>query len=92
MSDTDKAESRIGISPSFRFQWEEAQNAFVLLYPEGMVTLNDSAGHILKRCDGTRTQAEIVADLRAEFPNAKLEDDVKQFLEIAHERGWISYE
>ena len=92
MSGQGGADSRISISPSFRFQWEEAQNAFVLLYPEGMVTLNDSAGHILKRCDGTRTFAEVVADLRDEFPNANLEDDVKQFLEIAHERGWICYE
>jgi pyrroloquinoline quinone biosynthesis protein D len=92
MSDQVQAESRIGIASSFRFQWEEAQNAYVLLYPEGMVTLNDSAGHILKRCDGTRTFAEVVADLSAEFPNAKLEDDVKQFLEIAHERGWICYQ
>ena len=92
MSDKENNELRIGISPSFRFQWEEAQNAFVLLYPEGMVTLNDSAGHILKRCDGTRTFAEVVADLRAEFPEVNLEDDVRQFLDIAHERGWICYQ
>lgn len=28
----------------FRFQWEEAQQAYVLLYPEGMVKLNGPAG------------------------------------------------
>jgi pyrroloquinoline quinone biosynthesis protein D len=28
----------------YRFQWEPAQNAFVLLYPEGMVKLGGSAG------------------------------------------------
>ena len=33
----------------FRMQWEEAQGAYVLLYPEGMVKLNQSAGEILKR-------------------------------------------
>ena len=36
----------------YRFQWEPAQNAFVLLYPEGMVKLGGSAGEILKRVDG----------------------------------------
>ncbi len=92
MSSETQDALHINIAPAFRFQWEEAQNAFVLLYPEGMVTLNDSAGHILKRCDGSRTFAEVVEDLRAEFPDADLENDVKQFLEIAHERGWICYQ
>jgi hypothetical protein len=41
----------------FRFQWEPAQGCHVLLYPEGMVKLNQSAGEILKRCDGARTRA-----------------------------------
>lgn len=31
----------------FRFQFEPAQDCHVLLYPEGMVKLNDSAGEIL---------------------------------------------
>ena len=29
----------------FRFQWEPAQESYVLLYPEGMVKLNGSARH-----------------------------------------------
>ena len=28
---------------TFRLQWEEAQQAYVLLYPEGMVELGDTA-------------------------------------------------
>jgi coenzyme PQQ biosynthesis protein PqqD len=28
------------LKPIFRLQWEPAQNAHVLLYPEGMVKLN----------------------------------------------------
>ncbi len=54
------------IGRGFRLQWEPAQKAHVLLYPEGMVKLNGSAGEIMKRCDGERTIAEIiVADLEA---------------------------
>ena len=37
----------------FRLQWEEAQGCHVLLYPEGMVQLNASAGTILSCVDGT---------------------------------------
>ncbi len=48
------------IGPGFRLQWEPVQNAHVLLYPEGMVKLNQSAGEILKRCDGERNVVDIV--------------------------------
>lgn len=73
----------------FRMQWEEAQGAFVLLYPEGMVKLNQSAGEILKRCDGERDLSAIVADIEQSFGASGLEPEVKGFLEIATERGWI---
>ena len=45
------------VGRGFRLQWEPAQEAHVLLYPEGMVKLNGSAGEIMKRCDGARTVA-----------------------------------
>jgi pyrroloquinoline quinone biosynthesis protein D len=73
----------------FRMQWEEAQGAYVLLYPEGMVKLNQSAGEILKRCDGERDLAALVSDLEQSFGATGLEPDVKGFLEVATERGWI---
>ena len=41
--------SRPAVGRGFRLQWEPAQNAYVLLYPEGMIKLNGSAGEILKR-------------------------------------------
>ena len=36
------------VARGFRLQWEEAQGCHVLLYPEGMVKLNRSAGEILR--------------------------------------------
>jgi len=77
------------LSKLFRLQWEETQNNYVLLYPEGMVKLNQSAAEILKRCDGTRDSAAIVADLESSFAASGLQADVEDFLRIAHERGWI---
>ena len=73
----------------YRFQWEPAQDSFVLLYPEGMVKLPGSAGEIMKRLDGRRSAGEIVAELEAKFPGADLRADVVQFLEVAHGKGWI---
>ncbi|MFO8142329.1 MAG: pyrroloquinoline quinone biosynthesis peptide chaperone PqqD [Marinobacter sp.] len=80
------------LRPGFRFQWEPAQNAHVLLYPEGMVRLNDSAGAVLKEVDGERTVADIVAILEQQFPDAgSLADDVSEFLEDAEQQHWIRF-
>ena len=75
--------ARPRINRLFRFQWEPAQQAHVLLYPEGMVKLNQSAGEILKRCDGIKSVAEIVADLEAAFNASGLAADVDAFLIMA---------
>ena len=74
----------------FRVQYEEAQQTYVLLYPEGMVKLNQSASEILKRCDGERDVQAMIADIEQTFNATGLEKDVTGFLEIAIERGWIS--
>ena len=80
----------IAIAPGFRLQWEDAQGAHVLLYPEGMVRLSESAGAILSRCDGERTLDGILASLLEAFPGADLEADVVEFLTIALAKGWIA--
>ena len=77
------------IGKGFRLQWEDAQQAHVLLYPEVMVRLNGSAGQILTRCDGASDVAAIVADLERAFGTTGLDGDVRAFLGIARERRWI---
>jgi pyrroloquinoline quinone biosynthesis protein D len=77
------------IARLYRLQWEEAQKAHVLLFPEGMVKLNASAGEILRRCDGVRTTAEIIAELETAFEAKNLGPDVDAFLEHAVSRGWV---
>jgi pyrroloquinoline quinone biosynthesis protein D len=81
--------ARPAIAHGMRLQWEPAQAAHVLLYPEGMVKLNGSAGAILERCDGVRTVAEIVADLERTFGARDLRADVAAFVELALERRWL---
>ncbi len=74
----------------FRFQWEPAQDCHVLLYPEGMIKLNPSAGAILAEVDGVRTVAAIISDLQAKYPDAEgIDADILAFLEVARERFWI---
>ena len=83
------AASRPAIERGFRLQWEAAQNAHVLLYPEGMIQLNGSAGEILKRCDGVTTIADITADLERVFAAANLSEDVIRFISMAVEKKWL---
>ncbi|HZP85432.1 MAG TPA: pyrroloquinoline quinone biosynthesis peptide chaperone PqqD [Burkholderiales bacterium] len=83
------ADRPLELQRQFRFQWEPAQDCFVLLYPEGMVKLPGSAGEIMKRVDGIRSVDEIVGDLERSFPDVDLRGDVVEFLEIAYGKGWI---
>jgi pyrroloquinoline quinone biosynthesis protein D len=80
------------IGSGFRLQWEPVQNCHVLLYPEGMVKLNQSGGEIIKRCDGQRSVAGITGDLEQAFSATGLEPDVLAFVEMAGKQGWLKWE
>jgi pyrroloquinoline quinone biosynthesis protein D len=82
-------DAKPALGHGFRLQWERAQKAHVLLYPEGMVKLNASAGEILKRCDGARTVSEIVGDLESAFATTGLTNDVTAFMTMALEKRWL---
>jgi pyrroloquinoline quinone biosynthesis protein D len=82
--------SRPAIDRRFRLQWESVQNAHVLLYPEGMIKLNTSAGEILKRCDGQATIADITASLEQSFSTSGLSDEVIAFIAMAVENKWVA--
>ena len=47
--------ARYALNPIYLFRWEATQDAHVLLYPEGIVKLNRTAGEIIELCDGRRT-------------------------------------
>jgi len=81
--------SRPMIGRGFRLQWEPAQNAYVLLYPEGMIKLNASAGEIMKRCSGEATVAEITADLERAFSTSGLAAEVAAFVDLALQKQWL---
>jgi pyrroloquinoline quinone biosynthesis protein D len=74
----------------FRLQWEPRQDCHVLLYPEGMIKLNASAGQILELVDGQRSVSAIIERLTTNFPGVPgIDEDVLAFLEVAHAQFWI---
>lgn len=80
------------LNPLFRLQYEQAQSCYVLLYPEGMVKLNQSAAEILKQVNGVDSVNLIHQKLTAQFPEAgDILSDIKEFLAIAYDKKWIRY-
>jgi pyrroloquinoline quinone biosynthesis protein D len=73
----------------FKLQWEEVQKSWVLLYPEGMVKLNGSAGEIMSRLDGATSVAALISKLEQQFATTGLQTDVLNFLALAQRQGWV---
>ena len=87
---TTATQPRVG--PGFRLQWEAVQDCHVLLYPEGMVKLNGSAGEIMKRCDGISSIAAIAADIEQTHALQGLAPDVLAFVELAGQQRWLKWD
>lgn len=83
-------QARYGIAPGHRMQWEDAQQGWVILYPEGMVKLNESAGETLRLCDGVRPLSLVIAELEAAFGEPDLQADVLELVGAALEQGWLT--
>lgn len=78
------------LANGFRFQWEPAQKSHVLLYPEGMKVLSESAAEIVTLMDGKNSIAAIVSALEKKFPDVDLKGDVHDFVNSAIDEGWIN--
>ena len=50
-----------------RLDFDPVRARRVLLYPEGVILLSDTAGEILDLCDGRRTVADIAATLGTRY-------------------------
>ncbi len=89
MSNELSAQTIPSLNPLFRLQYEDAQESWVLLYPEGMVKLNQSAAEIMQRCDGQRDIGSIVEELEKAFETKVLVSDVTGFVNVAVEQNWL---
>jgi pyrroloquinoline quinone biosynthesis protein D len=87
---SDLARPRLG--KGVRLQIDSASDKNVLLYPEGIVELNETAHEILSRCDG-RTLGEIIRELAKEYEvdSAALAPDVRDTLADLERRKLIEF-
>ena len=78
----------IKLSYQHRLQWKESQQKDVIIFPEGVVELNQSSADILKLCDGSRNLTQIVTELEKKFLTIGLTSDITDFLEVAFKNNW----
>lgn len=87
-----KREKIVKWRAGYRFQFEPAQNKYVILYPEGMIQLNESASEIGQFIDGKMTTEQIIFQLIQKYPDAaELAVDVDDFMQVAQQQHWIDF-
>ena len=82
--------SQLSLARGFRLQFEPTQQRHVLLYPEGMVELSDTAAVILEQCQTPKEVVRIVDHLTELYASDDdIGADIRDFLQEALTRGWI---
>lgn len=69
--------------------WDEEDGCHVLLFPEGMIVLNEDDSKILEYCSGSSTIAEIIEEIRQTDPYTYSNELVQNHLEYAIKNGWL---
>jgi len=84
----DAAQPRL--AKGVRLQTDSATGKSVLLFPEGIIEVNETAHEILSRCDG-RTLGEIVRALAEEYDMdpAAIASDVRETLADLRQRNLL---
>jgi pyrroloquinoline quinone biosynthesis protein D len=84
--------ARPRLAKGVRLQTDSTTGKNVLLFPEGIVELNETAHEILSRCDG-RTLSEIVRELAEDYDAdvAALAADVRETLAGLQQRKLIEF-
>lgn len=80
------------LHPKGRLQRDDVRGGDVLLYPEGLVTLNATGAEILGLCDGTRSLADIAATLEQRYGARDLAPDITAFLDALAAKGLILFD
>ena len=72
-----------------RYRWDELRRQHQLLFPEGMLILNDTAAAIVKLCDG-RSLKNLEDELTQSFPHKPVRTDLLELLDRLAGRGLIA--
>jgi pyrroloquinoline quinone biosynthesis protein D len=74
--------------PHARYRWDKLRRQHQIVFPEGILILNEPGAAIVQLCDG-RSLAELLAVLGEQFPDGNLGADVHAFLERLARKGLL---
>ncbi|HMC64456.1 MAG TPA: pyrroloquinoline quinone biosynthesis peptide chaperone PqqD [Gemmataceae bacterium] len=74
--------------PHARYRWDELRQQHQIVFPEGMLVLNQPGAAIVRLCDG-RSMSELLGALSEQFPDGDLGEDVHGFLERLARKGLL---
>ena len=74
--------------PFARYRWDRLRQQHQLLFPEGILVLNETAAAVVRLCDG-RPLAELLAALGEQFPDGNPDEDVREFLDRLARKGLL---
>lgn len=72
-----------------RYRWDELRLQHQLVYPEGILILNDSGAAIVQLCDG-RLIDELVVALQEEYSEGNPAADMDEFLHRLANKGLLN--
>jgi coenzyme PQQ biosynthesis protein PqqD len=75
-------------------KWGGTEEDPIVLYPEGAMKIHGTSLAILALCDGERTFADLVEELKRQYFGAdpqRIRDDAARFLETMHEKRIVDY-
>jgi pyrroloquinoline quinone biosynthesis protein D len=85
----DTARPRLG--PHLRLRFDRSRGKHVLLGPESVIVLNGTGADVVGLCEGSRTVAGIVDELRARYQRP-VDDEVRDFLARMAARRHVTLE
>ena len=71
-----------------RYRWDKIRHQHQVVFPEGILVLNETGAAIVQCCDG-RGMDELIGDLAARFPGTNPAEDVEQFVRRLASRGLV---
>ena len=74
--------------PHARYRWDELRRQHQIVYPEGILILNESGAAIVQLCDG-RSMDELKIALQEKYSEGKPFADVDEFIERLANKGLV---
>lgn len=71
-----------------RYRWDKVRGQHQVVYPEGLLVLNESGAAIVQLCDG-RSLEDLLSALEAQFSGGQQTAEVEEFLQQLAAKGLL---